>query len=198
MRINEKTRTLTFKIVFHGPGLSGKTTNIRRLREGLPPERRGELVELATEQERTLFFDYFPARLGEVGGYRLRVHFFTVPGQSFYARTRAAVLQGADGVIFVADSSPGREAANHLALEDLKRQLRAQGRAQVPIVFQWNKRDLPDALPVHTLERALNPNGRPSCSAMALSGEGVQLCHALLMRELLGGLRSERRMEAVG
>lgn len=190
MGLSSQPRVLTLKVVYCGPGLSGKTSNLRRLHERMDPRRRGRLVQLETAQERTLFFDWFPLDMGRVGGVRLRVHVFSVPGQSFYALTRRAVLQGADGVVFVADSARDREAANELALSDLFRQLDELGQLDTPLVFQWNKRDLPDALPLPVMERSLNPGGRPAVSACALAGEGVEETHRLLMREMLMRVRA--------
>lgn len=185
MRVNSRTRTLVLKVVYYGPGLGGKTTNLRRIHDRLPERSKGELIQLSTETERTLFFDYCPVELGRLGDFRLRVHLFTVPGQSFYRQTRAAVLNGADGVVFVADSSARREAANQRALDDLRAQLDGLGLSDIPVVFQWNKRDVRDALPLKVLERSLNPAGAPSCEAVAVSDEGVTFTQALIMRAVL-------------
>ncbi|HHO50473.1 MAG TPA: gliding-motility protein MglA [Deltaproteobacteria bacterium] len=187
MRVSVAKRLLTVKIVYYGPGLSGKTTNLRQLHPEFPPEYRGELLELDTESERTLFFDYFPAVLGRVGRFRIKVDFFTVPGQSFYHATRRAVLKGADGIVFVADSSEDREAANIQSREDLIAALAAMGQslASIPHVWQWNKRDLADAMDPSWLEALLNPEGAPSVAAVATRNEGVWETQQLLLDQLL-------------
>ena len=175
VRVNARTKEVTVKIVYYGPGLSGKTTNLQYLHERYPSKQRGELVKLDTESERTLFFDYFPATLGTLRGYQIRVDYLTVPGQSFYHVTRKTVLAGADGVVFVADSTRSREQANLVCLEHLRTNLRDHGLAydSLPITFQWNKRDVDKPLPVKALEKMLNPDGRPSFEAVATKGEGV-------------------------
>lgn len=175
MRVNNKKKEIGLKVVYYGPGLSGKTTNLKRLHRTAPEQQRGELVVLDTETERTLFFDYFPLTLGSVGGFRIKLDFFTVPGQSFYQRTRSLVLQGADGAVFVADSDPRREEANLVSLADLKQTLQASkvDFETFPLVFQWNKQDLKRAVKPSILERLLNPGGRPALPAIAANGEGV-------------------------
>ncbi|MCB9793047.1 MAG: gliding-motility protein MglA [Alphaproteobacteria bacterium] len=202
MRVNSRTRTLVLKVVYYGPGMSGKTTNLRRIHDRLPEGAKGELIQLSTETERTLFFDYCPIELGRLGDFRLRVHIFTVPGQSFYRQTRGAVLNGADGVVFVADSSAARETANLSSLRDLEAQLEDQGLSDIPVVFQWNKRDARDALPVKVLERGLNPRGAPSCEATAIADDGVTFTQALIMRAVLKRCRDmglvEERSSRVG
>lgn len=193
MRINTRKRELRLKIVFYGPGMSGKTTNLVRLHTSYPAEVRGDLIQLDTDTERTLFFDYFPLAFGEVGGYRIKVDFFTVPGQSFYQSTRRAVLEGADGVVFVADSHPDREEANLLAREDLVNGLKERGRnlTDTPHVYQWNKRDVPGAVPVRALERLLNPEKAPSQEAVAASGLGIWETQSLVLRETMISLRAQ-------
>lgn len=193
MRINAARRELRLKIVYYGAGLSGKTTNLAWLHDLCPPGRRGKLTQLDTETERTLFFDYFPLSLGVAGNYRIRVDYFTVPGQSFYHATRQAVLEGADGVVFVADSSPDREDANLLSREDLVRSLEARGRAlvDVPHVYQWNKRDVPRALSVATLRRMLNPEGAEGVEAVAVDGIGVWDTQQLIVRKVVAELRTQ-------
>lgn len=173
--INLGSREIRCKLVYWGPGLSGKTTNLEAVHKKAPPERRGELVAIATTGERTLFFDYLPLDLGEVGGMRVRFQLYTVPGQRYYRSTRKLVLQGADGVVFVADSRPEMREENLEALADLEETLAEHGlsRASVPVVFQWNKRDMPGVLAVDELDRALNPAGAPSFEAVANRGEGV-------------------------
>lgn len=200
--INPAQRTVALKVVYYGPGLSGKTTNLELLHRRFPEARRGDLVRLDTEQERTLFFDYFPVNLGRIGGYRIKVDMFTVPGQSFYNATRRVVLEGADGVIFVADSQLRREAANIAALRNLQDNLRACGLelASVPHVFQWNKRDMDRVLSVPMMERSLNPTGQPSFEAVATTGTGVWETQSslleLVLKNLRGAMKTRRQREA--
>src|SRR5262249_11614577 len=190
--INHRAREIHFKIVYYGAGLCGKTTNLKRLHDRLPPERRGRLVSIATDHERTLFFDFLPIELGEVNGFTTRFHLYTVPGQVYYRLSRRAVLQGLDGVVFVADSHPAREAANHESLADLGTHLVPIGYSparlrRLPWVFQYNKRDLPAAVPVDRLRSALNPHGAPEFESVASEGKGVAetlraICKAVLAR----------------
>src|SRR5436309_11659686 len=154
--INHRAREIHFKIVYYGPGLCGKTTNLKRLHERLPADRRGRLVSISTDHERTLFFDFLPIDLGKVAGFDTRFHLYTVPGQSYYRLSRRAVLTGLDGLVFVADSHPSREQSNRESLEDLATNLVTIGLSgdqlrRMPRVFQWNKRDLPGAIPVDRL-----------------------------------------------
>ncbi|HVP14920.1 MAG TPA: hypothetical protein VMS88_05215 [Terriglobales bacterium] len=190
--INHRAREIHFKIVYYGPGLGGKTTNLRRLHDRLPPERRGRLISIATDHERTLFFDFLPVDLGQVNGFLTRFHLYTVPGQVYYRLSRRAVLQGLDGLVFVADSHPAREEANRDSLADLTAHLHSMGFSpgqieRIPRVFQWNKRDVPAALPVERLRAALNPAGAPEFEAIASEGKGVSetlrtICKAVLAR----------------
>ena len=190
--INHRTHEIHFKIVYYGPGLCGKTTNLRALHDRLPPERRGRLISIATDQERTLFFDFLPIDLGLVNGFLTRFHLYTVPGQVYYRLSRRAVLQGVDGLVFVADSHPAREHANRESLLDLHEHLRTLGvtgsaLGRIPWVFQWNKRDSPVAVPVERLRAALNPGAWPEYEAVASEGRGVTetlraACKAVLAR----------------
>ena len=194
--INHRAREIHFKIVYYGPGLGGKTTNLRFLHDRLPPERRGRLISIATDQERTLFFDFLPIELGQVNGFLTRFHLYTVPGQVYYRLSRRAVLQGADGLVFVADSHPAREQANADSLADLTAHLQTLSLTpaqleRLPRVFQWNKRDLPVALPVERLRARLNPRGAPEFEAIASQGRGVNetlrtVCKAVLARLVTG------------
>lgn len=186
---------MTLKIVYYGPGLSGKTANLTALHDRMSAAQRGALVQLDTETERTLFFDYFPVVLGTISGFRVKVDFFTVPGQSFYTATRQAVLEGADGVVFVADSSARREDANLLSREDMVQTLESMGRKldEVPHVYQWNKRDLPDALPVATLEKLLNPEGAGSGEAIANIGQGVKETQNQILQVVVAAIQAEMR-----
>jgi len=176
--INHRAREIHFKIVYYGPGLGGKTTNLQFLHERLPEERRGRLISIATDHDRTLFFDFLPVDLGQVNGFTTRFHLYTVPGQVYYRLSRRAVLTGADGIVFVADSHPARERANRDSLADLEEQMLSLGlsttqSARIPRVFQYNKRDLRAALPVERLRAALNPLGAPEVEAVACEGQGV-------------------------
>jgi len=190
--INHRAREIHFKIVYVGPGLGGKTTNLQCLHDRLPPERRGRLLTLSTDNERTLFFDFLPIDIGQVNGFNTRFHLYTVPGQVYYRLSRRAVLQSVDGVVFVADSHPSREQANFDSLRDLEEHLRVQGfspeqSARLPRVFQYNKRDLPAALPLDRMRRLLNPRGLPDFEAVATTGQGVNetlraSCKAVLAR----------------
>lgn len=191
-KINPAKRVITLKVVYYGPGLSGKTTNITSLHDAFPSKQRGGLVKLDTETERTLFFDYFPAGLGTIGGFRVVVDYFSVPGQSFYNETRKVILDGTDVLIFVADSSPHREEANITSFENLQRNLaaRSQSLDDLAIVFQWNKRDVKGAIPVKVLERQLNKIGAPSFEAVAFTGEGVKDTSSAALKLALEKVRS--------
>ena len=173
--VNPLSRELVFKIVYYGPGLGGKTTTLEYLHTSTKPEHRGKLVSLATPVDRTLYFDFLPVRLPPVRGMSIRLQLFTVPGQVYFNATRKLVLTGADGVVFVGDSQLLRADANLESLENLRENLREQGRdlSQIPIVFQHNKRDLPDLLPVAEMDQMLNPEGAPSVATCARTGEGV-------------------------
>jgi hypothetical protein len=176
--INHRAREIHFKLVYYGPGLGGKTTNLQLLHQKLPPERRGRLISIATDQERTLFFDFLPIELGRVNDLVTRIHLYTVPGQVYYRLSRRAVLQGADGIVFVADSHPAREQSNRESLLDLEQHLTFLGLSpeqmrRIPRVFQYNKRDLPQALPVARMSALLNPGGAPEFEAVAREGRGV-------------------------
>ena len=193
MRVNTAKRLVTVKVVYYGPGLSGKTTNLRHLHGGFPADSRGALLELDTETERTLFFDYFPAVLGRLGEFRIKVDFVTVPGQSFYHATRKAVLEGADGIVFVADSSEDREQANLQSRDDLVASLAAMGRSldRVPHVWQWTKRDLSDAMPIDWLEETLNTTGAPSFAAVATRAEGVWETQETILKKVFDSLKEQ-------
>lgn len=169
-------REINFKIVYYGPGMSGKTTNIKQVYDHLPTERKGELVSLATEEERTLFFDFMPLELGTVGGFKTRFHLYTVPGQVFYNAARKVILRGVDGIVFVADSAPNRLRANAESLRNLRENLRDYSLelSEVPLVLQLNKRDLEGALPTETLLTVLNPESNLTMyEAAAVKTQGV-------------------------
>jgi signal recognition particle receptor subunit beta len=173
--INYSSREINCKIVYYGPGLGGKTTNIEYVYEKLSPDTKGKLVTLATEMDRTLFFDFLPLELGEVKGFKTRFHLYTVPGQVYYNASRKLILRGVDGIVFVADSSEARFDANIESLYNLHDNLKEYdlNLEKIPFVMQWNKRDLPDALPVSELEEELNPEGYQSYEAVAVKGYGV-------------------------
>ncbi len=173
--INFARREIEAKIVYYGPAFSGKTTNVQVLHGLVPDAQRGDLHTMATAEERTLFFDYVPIQLGQIAGFHAKFKLFTVPGQVFYKETRKVVLQGADAVVFVADSADDRGDSNVDALIDLEENLRSHGLdlASIPLVIQLNKRDLPTARPVQDLEADLNPFGVPMVEAVAFEGKGV-------------------------
>ena len=173
---NYSTKELTAKVVYYGPGLCGKTTNLQFIHEKLPIKNKGKMLSLATEADRTLFFDFLPIDLGTIRGMKTRVQLYTVPGQVFYNATRRMVLKGADCVVFVADSQAAMIEANVESFENLRENLEANeiDPDQIPTVFQYNKRDLPNALPVEILNERLNPKGFPFYEAIAMKGIGVE------------------------
>ena len=175
--VNYASREITCKIVYYGPGRSGKTTNLHYIYDRVPESRRGAMVSLATQNERTLFFDFLPLDLGTVSGFKTRIQLYTVPGQIYYRTTRKLVLHGADGVVFVADSQRRQADENLESLRDLHEVLAEQGidARALPIVLQYNKQDLPRELICSSeeLDRALNFRGVPSFTADALGGRGV-------------------------
>jgi signal recognition particle receptor subunit beta len=173
---NAATKELTAKIVYYGPGLCGKTTNLQHVYDTLPGEGRGKMLSLATQTDRTLFFDFLPIDLGTIRGMKTRIQLYTVPGQVFYDATRKLVLRGADAVVFVADSQAPALESNKESFQNLIANLREQGTdlAKIPHVIQWNKRDTPNALPVETLDREINLFGAPTFEACAMRGEGVK------------------------
>lgn len=173
--IDVTNRAIHAKIVYYGPGLSGKTTNLVNIHERLPDDLKGEMKSIATEAERTLFFDFVPIEEVRVGGWAIRFHLYSVPGQEVYVRTRRAILGGADGVVFVADSDPGRSAANRESMAELEQHLAHYQREPgiLPIVLQYNKADLPGAMSRTDLDAALNPDDWPAFEAIATRGNGV-------------------------
>jgi len=173
--INYSSREINCKIVYYGPGLCGKTTNLQYIYRRTTPEQKGKLISLATETERTLFFDFLPLALGDIKGFRVRFHLYTVPGQVFYAASRKLILKGVDGVVFVADSQIERMEANMESLEDLKINLAEQGYdlEKLSFTIQHNKRDLPNIAPLDEMNTILNPNGIPWFEGVAMTGQGV-------------------------
>ncbi len=173
--INYSSREINCKIVYYGPGLCGKTTNLQYVYQKVDPSTKGKLITLATEMDRTLFFDFLPLELGTVKGFKTRFHLYTVPGQVYYDASRKLILRGVDGIVFVADSQTARYDANieslynlHENLEEYKLKL-----DDVPFVLQYNKRDMPDVIAVEELEQELNPEKFPSFPAVAVKGDGV-------------------------
>jgi signal recognition particle receptor subunit beta len=175
VQINFAQKSVTVKIVYYGPGMSGKTTNLEVVHQRAPESNKGDLTSISTDGDRTLFFDFMPLDLGTVAGMRTQFQLYTVPGQVYYNSTRKLVLQGVDGVIFVADSSASMMEENLESLRNLEENLREYGKdiETIPMVIQYNKRDLPDALPVEELEAKVNRFGAPSFEAVANSGQGV-------------------------
>lgn len=173
--INYPKREVIYKVVYYGTGLGGKTTNLRYLHANLDPSVRGELVTVSTETERTLFFDFLPLDLGEVEGYKARFALYTVPGQTEYEESRKMILKGADGIVFVADSSIVRKQANVEALTGMFDNLKQHNLSitKTPIVFQYNKRDLVDCMPVEMMEQDLNASNFPAFEAIAVEGKAV-------------------------
>jgi signal recognition particle receptor subunit beta len=173
--INRHKRELLFKLVFYGPGLGGKTTTLRYIHSATKPEHRGNLVSLATDTDRTLYFDYLPVQLLRLGEMSVKLLLYTVPGQVYYAATRKLVLNGVDGIVFVADTQSARLDANQESLDDLNANLADQGKklSAVPHAFQWNKRDLPDVVRIDELDRRFNLFGAPAVATVATNGQGV-------------------------
>lgn len=189
--INYVAREINCKIVYYGPGLGGKTTNLQHLYDITSAENKGKLISLATETERTLFFDFLPIDLGQIRGLRTRFHLYTVPGQVFYDASRKLILRGVDGVVFVADSQEERLDANLESLSNLAQNLKDHGfdMAKIPYVLQLNKRDLPNATPVEQLQRMLLVKGEPVFEAVATNGTGVLETLKGIARQVLVELR---------
>ncbi len=173
--INPALREITCKIVYYGPGLCGKTTNLHQIYDKTNPESKGKMISLATETDRTLFFDFLPLSLGEIRGFKTKFQLYTVPGQVFYDASRKLILKGVDGVVFVADSQIARMEANQESLENLRGNLAEQGYSldKLPWVIQFNKRDMPNVGSIEELRAILNPAGVPDYEAVASTGQGV-------------------------
>ena len=173
--INYSSREINCKIVYYGPGLCGKTTNQQYIYSKTNPDVKGKMISLATETERTLFFDFLPLALGQIRGFKTRFHLYTVPGQVFYDASRKLILKGVDGVVFVADSQIERMEANSESLDNLRVNLKEQGYEldKIPYVIQHNKRDLPNAAPLEEMQRLINGHNVPSFEACATVGKGV-------------------------
>ncbi len=189
--INYSSREINCKLVYYGPGLCGKTTNLQYIYNKTREDAKGKMISLATETERTLFFDFLPLSLGEIRGFRTRFHLYTVPGQVFYDASRKLILKGVDGVCFVADSQMERMEANIESLENLRENLTEQGYEldKLPYVVQYNKRDLPSSVPVEELSEMLNPTRVPEFEAVAVTGAGVFDTLKALAKQVLQELR---------
>jgi mutual gliding-motility protein MglA len=191
--INYATKEINCKVIYYGPGFSGKTTNVQFIYEHTQQEQRGKLVTLSTENERTLFFDFLPLAIGDIRGYKTRFHLYTIPGQTFYEVSRQFILKGVDGIVFVADSQAERMEANIESFESLEKSLERQGYDfnKLPVVFQYNKRDMPGVVTLRELESTFNPMRRPYFEAVASRGQGVmetlQSISQAVIRELKGG-----------
>ena len=189
--INYASREINCKIVYYGPGLCGKTTNLQHIFESTAPQSRGKLISLATETDRTLFFDFMPLELGTVRGFKTRFHLYTVPGQVFYDASRKLILKGVDGVVFVADSQEERMDANVESLYNLEENLKAQGYdlMKIPYVLQLNKRDLPNVIPAAELTAELVRREEPVVEAVASTGAGVFDTLKAVAKQVLTELR---------
>ena len=192
--INYAAREINCKIVYYGPGLCGKTTNLQFIYEKTNPDVKGKLISLATETERTLFFDFLPLELGTIRGFKTRFHLYTVPGQVFYNASRKLILKGCDGVIFVADSQEARMDANVESLSNLEENLQANGfdMKTIPYVLQLNKRDLPSAAPVEQMTKALQFRNEEVFEAVATRGTGVFETLKALARVVLVDLKKTK------
>ena len=189
--INYASREINCKIVYYGPGLCGKTTNLQYIFDSTAPQPRGKLLSLATETDRTLFFDFMPLELGTVRGFKTRFHLYTVPGQVFYDASRKLILKGVDGVVFVADSQEERMDANIESLYNLEENLQSQGYDQmkIPYVLQLNNRDLGNIVPVEDLAMELQRKGEPVVEAVAATGAGVFDTLKAVAKQVLTELR---------
>lgn len=198
--INYAFREISCKIVYYGPGLSGKTTNLRYVHDRLPASSRGDLISLATEADRTLYFDFLPLNVGDIGGFATKFQMYTVPGQVFYNATRKLVLRGVDGLVFVADSQLSKMDENLESLADMYDNLRSYNidPAQIPIVMQYNKRDLPEIATIEELHAKLNPEGRPHVEACASNGVGVFATVKCVSKLVLEHLRNQSLSVSTG
>jgi signal recognition particle receptor subunit beta len=203
--INYSAREVCCKIVFYGPGLSGKTTNLQYIHSKVPQDTRGKLISLATEADRTLYFDFLPINIGTINDFQAKFQLYTVPGQVYYNATRKLVLRGVDGLVFVADSQADKMDENIESLANLEENLREYGYdiSQLPLVIQYNKRDLPNVLSVEELNARLNPRGVPCFEAAAPQGKGVFDTLKLIIKLVLDKAKAtgtssvSRRAEAV-
>jgi len=192
--INYSSREINCKVVYYGPGLGGKTTNLEYIYENTNPDAKGRMISLETETERTLFFDFLPLSLGEIRGFKTRFHLYTVPGQVFYDASRKLILKGVDGVVFVADSQADRLDANLESMDNLTTHLTEHGYdfQSIPKVIQYNKRDLPNAVNHDYLRSVLNPGGVPDYQAVAIEGTGVFETLKAVAKQVLVELKRNR------
>jgi signal recognition particle receptor subunit beta len=190
--INKAINEVTVKLVYYGPGLCGKTTNLEKIYGNPKLDNKGKMISMSTETDRTLFFDFMPMELGTIAGQKVRVQLYTVPGQVFYDATRKLVLRGADGVVFVADSQSSMRDSNLDSLENLKTNLRINriDPQKVALVYQYNKRDLPNVDSVETMNGYLNPNGSPVVEASAITGTGVTATLRAAVARILENLKN--------
>jgi signal recognition particle receptor subunit beta len=188
VQINFARRELSCKLIYYGPGMSGKTTNLEKVHDAVPNDAKGRFTSIATDGDRTLFFDLLPLDIGKIGGLDVKLQLYTVPGQVYYNATRKLVLRGVDGIVFVADSQPDKMAENLESLKNLEENLSDYGvkLSDLPLVMQYNKRDLPDTVPVSEMESTLNKLNWPSVEAAALNSEGVldtlKICSELVLQ----------------
>lgn len=190
--INKAINEVTVKLVYYGPGLCGKTTNLEKIYGNPKLDNKGKMISMSTETDRTLFFDFMPMELGTIGGQKVRVQLYTVPGQVFYDATRKLVLRGSDGVVFVADSQSSMRDSNLDSLENLKTNLRINriDPQKVALVYQYNKRDLPNVDTVEAMNEYLNPNGVPAVEASAITGAGVTATLRAAVTRILDNLKN--------
>jgi hypothetical protein len=190
--INYASREINCKLVYYGPGLCGKTTNIQYIYEKTVPDSKGKLISLATETDRTLFFDFLPLNLGTIRGFKVRFHLYTVPGQVFYDASRKLILKGVDGVVFVADSQPMRMDANVESIHNLRKNLKDQGYDlnAIPYILQCNKRDMDNAVARDEMARVLRLKDEPMFEAVATTGVGVFDTLKALAKMVLSGLKN--------
>ncbi len=193
MRINWQLRHLNLKIVYYGPALSGKTTNIEVIHRSVNPKQRSDLVSLKTHDDRTLYFDFLQLELGKIAGLTPQIQLYTVPGQSYYEASRKIVLRGADGVVFVADSDRGRMRANLMAWRNMRQHLTSFGinMDHFPVVVQFNKRDLSTAIPVAVIAHILQVNGAPRFEAVAVQGKGVLPTLKAITKQIMAQVQRE-------
>jgi len=188
VQINFARRELSCKLIYYGPGMSGKTTNLEKVHDAVPNDAKGRFTSIATDGDRTLFFDLLPLDVGKIGGLDIKLQLYTVPGQVYYNATRKLVLRGVDGIVFVADSQPDKMEENLESLKNLEQNLSDYGvkLSDLPLVMQYNKRDLPDTVPVSEMESKLNKLNWPSVEAAALNSEGVletlKICSKLVLQ----------------
>ncbi|MFA4874691.1 MAG: GTPase domain-containing protein [bacterium] len=191
--INDKTKEINCKIVYYGPPLSGKSTTLRQLYGEVRKGSKGDMISLSQDSDRTLYFDFVPLNLGKVGSYTMRLHLYTVPGEVGYDQSRSLISKGVDGVVFIADSQLTRMEANLAALAGLREILRKEGHewAKTPCVFQYNKRDLPGAVPTRDLAHFLNEEGREEFETVAITGKGVFDAFKAITQQVLLDLKKQ-------